>query len=163
LATIVPAVDPDALAAIRVLFLEYAASLEVDLGYQDFQRELATLPGEYAAPRGCLLLAASGAHPMACVAVRPLDLDHCEMKRLYVRPQARGTGLGRRLALAAIGFGRRAGFRAIRLDTLPSMHSARALYRELGFREIAPYRSSPVAGTLFLELGLVGDHPDKEP
>ena len=143
------------LATIRTLFREYAATLDVDLDYQGFQQEVAALPGDYAPPRGCLLLATAARDALACVGVRPLDPDVCEMKRLYVRPQARGTGLGRRLAVAAIDFGRAAGFRAMRLDTLPSMTSAQALYRELGFRGIAPYRSSPVAGTLFMELDLV--------
>ena len=153
--TITPALGAGDLAAIRSLFREYAATLDVDLDYQGFQHEVAALPGDYAPPRGCLLLATAAGDALACVGVRPLDQDVCEMKRLYVRPQARGTGLGRRLAVAAIDFGRGVGFRTMRLDTLPSMTSAQALYRALGFRSIAPYRSSPVTGTLFMELDLV--------
>jgi ribosomal protein S18 acetylase RimI-like enzyme len=152
--TIHPTTDAASMAAVRSLFLEYAASLEVDLAYQDFQREVASLPGDYAPPKGCLLLAREGTTAVACVAVRPLDEDRCEMKRLYVRREARGTGLGRQLALAAIAFGRSAGFRAIRLDTLSSMTSAQALYLALGFQPIPPYRASAVVGTLFMELTL---------
>jgi ribosomal protein S18 acetylase RimI-like enzyme len=155
LVTITRVSSADDLAAVRTLFREYAATLDVDLDYQGFQQEVAALPGDYAPPRGCLLLATAARDALACVGVRPLDPDRCEMKRLYVRPQARGTGLGRRLAVAAIDFGRGAGFRAMRLDTLPSMTSAQTLYRALGFRSIAPYRASPVAGTLFMELDLV--------
>jgi ribosomal protein S18 acetylase RimI-like enzyme len=152
--TIAQALDAAALDAIRVLFLEYAASLDVDLAYQDFHREVATLPGNYELPRGCLLLARDGERSTACVGVRPLNDDVCEMKRLYVRPEARGTGLGRQLALKAIAFGRSAGYRAMRLDTLPSMASAQQLYRALGFRDIGPYRHSPVEDNVFMELAL---------
>ncbi|MDQ6888154.1 MAG: GNAT family N-acetyltransferase [Gemmatimonadota bacterium] len=152
---IAPAVDAASIASIRTLFLEYAASLDVDLTYQSFQDEVAKLPGDYAPPRGCLFLARQRLNAVACVGVRPLDGDVCEMKRLYVRPEARGSGIGRQLAAAAIEFGRAAGFRAMRLDTLPSMASAHSLYRALGFRSIAPYRFSPVAGNLFMELVLV--------
>lgn len=152
-----PATDPESIAAVRTLFLEYSASLNVDLAYQGFQAEVAALPGDYAPPRGCLLLARNGPAAVACVGVRPLDDDVCEMKRLYVRPEARGTGIGRRLAVAAIDFGRAAGFRAIRLDTLPSMVGAHRLYVALGFRTIPPYRASPVPGNLFMELMLQAD------
>lgn len=151
---ITPAIDAADIAAIRTLFLEYAASLDVDLAYQAFQNEVASLPGDYAPPRGCLLLARDGGAARACVGVRPLDDNVCEMKRLYVRPEARGSGIGRTLTIAAIEFGRAAGFRAIRLDTLPSMAAAQVLYRSLGFRDIAPYRFSPVAGNVFMELQL---------
>jgi len=142
------------LSDVRALFLEYAASLEVDLAYQDFPREVAGLPGDYAPPRGCLLIARGDGAAIGCVAVRPIDADRCEMKRLYVRPVGRGRGLGRHLTEAAIAFGRAAGFRAMRLDTLPTMAAAQALYRELGFRTIPAYRSSPVAGNLYMELAL---------
>lgn len=152
--TIAPALDATALVAIRALFREYAGSLDVDLAYQDFEREVAALPGDYAPPTGCLLLATDGPAALACVGVRPLEAGICEMKRLYARPEARGAGLGRQLALAAIEFARATGFHAMRLDTLPSMAAAQALYRELGFREIAPYRFSPVTGNLFMELQL---------
>lgn len=154
-ATITPATDAISLAEVRSLFLEYAASLEVDLAYQDFQREVATLPGDYAPPRGCLLLGRHGAAPVACIAVRPLDDEVCEMKRLFVRSEARGSGIGRELAMRAIEFGRTAGFRAMRLDTLPSMVGAQRLYKALGFREIMPYRFSPVPGNVYMELVLV--------
>jgi ribosomal protein S18 acetylase RimI-like enzyme len=153
---IAPALDERDVAAVRSLLLEYAASLEVDLAYQDFRREVASLPGAYAPPRGCLLLARDGVTALGCVGVRPIDAETCEMKRLYVRSVGRGTGLGRRLAVAAIDFGREAGYRAMRLDTLPSMTSAQALYLSLGFLAIAPYRASPVAGNVFMELDLAG-------
>ena len=153
---IVEADSPSHLADIRELFTEYAESLGIDLGFQGFDRELAELPGAYARPQGCLLLGLDADHTLGCVAVRPLDQDICEMKRLYVRPEARGTGLGRQLAEAAIGFGRHAGYRAMRLDTLPSMAAARALYRSLGFEAIPPYRFNPVPGTAFMELALGG-------
>ena len=155
MAIIAPALDAASVAVIRSLFLEYGASLDVDLAYQSFPEEVATLPGDYAPPRGCLLLAREGPDALACVGVRPLDGEVCEMKRLYVRPESRGSGIGRELAFAAIAFARTTGFRAMRLDTLPSMTSAQALYDVLGFRDIAPYRFSPVAGTRFMELDLV--------
>ena len=153
--SIAPGQDPDSIVAVRTLFLEYAASLDVDLSYQSFQEEVASLPGDYAPPRGCLIVARSGLDAVGCVGVRPLGEDVCEMKRLYVRPAGRGSGLGRELAVAAINFGRAAGFRAMRLDTLPSMARAHTLYEALGFQSIAPYRFSPVAGNLFMELLLV--------
>jgi putative acetyltransferase len=157
---IAQATEADDLAEVRTLFLEYAASLGVDLGYQGFHEEVASLPGGYALPRGCLLLARDDARSLACVGVRPISADGCEMKRLYVRPEARGLGAGRALAMAAIAFARSTGFTAMRLDTLPTMQSAQALYRDLGFRDIAPYRHSPVAGNLYMELTLSpGDPP----
>ena len=146
--------SPIELAAVRELFLEYAASLPVDLEYQEFDQEVAALPGEYAAPRGALLLATHDTHWVACVAGRPIDTAICELKRLYVRPTARGQGLGKRLTLAAIEFARGAGYRAMRLDTLPSMSEAQRLYRQLGFADIAAYRFSPVEGNVYLELDL---------
>jgi ribosomal protein S18 acetylase RimI-like enzyme len=142
-------------AAIRLLFEQYAQSLGVDLSFQDFDQELASLPGAYAAPAGRLLLAADGARAVGCVGVRPLDDRICEMKRLYVRPEACGQGLGRRLAETAITFGKAANYHAMRLDTLPTMASAQDLYRQLGFREVAPYRYNPVPGTSFLQLDLL--------
>jgi ribosomal protein S18 acetylase RimI-like enzyme len=152
--SITPALDESDIATVRSLFLEYAASLDIDLAYQDFQGEVASLPGDFAPPRGCLLLARSATNAVACVGVRPLDPVVCELKRLYVRPEARGTGVGRKLTLAAIDFGTAAEFRAMRLDTVPSMASAQGLYRSLGFRVIAPYRASPIVGNMFMELAL---------
>jgi putative acetyltransferase len=135
---------------VRVLFREYAAALPFALDFQDFDREVAELPGAYAPPRGALLLARAA----GCVGLRPIDQTTCELKRLYVRPSARGTGLGRRLAEAAIAHARRLGYARIRLDTVPGMDSAQSLYERLGFREIAPYRPNPIPGARFLELEL---------
>jgi ribosomal protein S18 acetylase RimI-like enzyme len=138
---------------VRTLFEEYAVALGVDLGFQDFERELAELPGDYAPPGGRLLLALDP-EPVGCVALRPYEPGTCEMKRLYVRPEYRGTGLGRRLVEAIVAAGRDAGYERMRLDTMPSMEAARALYRSLGFVEIEAYRVNPVHGTTYFELAL---------
>ena len=140
------------LEAVRELFRAYAASLAVDLAYQNFADELASLPGKYAPPRGMLLLARTHAGvPMACVALRPMIVSECaEMKRLYVKPAGRGLGLGRSMVETIVSEARRLGHREIRLDTLPSMSEAIALYRKCGFEPIVPYYDTPVAGTLFL-------------
>jgi putative acetyltransferase len=138
----------------RELFREYAASLDFDLEFQGFRQELATLPGSYAPPEGRLLLAWEGKEPAGCVALRPIGLGICEMKRLYVRPPYRGTGLGRRLAERIIQEARDTGYVTMRLDTLPAMTGARLLYQSLGFRPIPPYRPNPIDGAVFLELTL---------
>ncbi len=145
----------DELEAVRRLFREYAESLGFDLCFQGFEQELAGLPGRYAPPSGCLLLATAGGEPAGCVALKRLADGVCEMKRLYVRGRQRGTGLGRLLAERVIGEAVRLGYQAIRLDTVPSvMGSAVGLYRALGFREIPAYCFNPVPGALFLELQL---------
>ena len=152
--TIGEAEDKDELEQARRLFEEYADSLGVDLCFQDFESELANLPGQYARPSGRLLLASWDTELAGCVALRPLDPGVCEMKRLYVRPAFRAHGVGRVLAERAIQEARRVGYRHMRLDSLPSMSTAIALYRRLGFREIPPYRDNPVPGTVYLELPL---------
>jgi GNAT superfamily N-acetyltransferase len=139
---------------VRALLRAYAESLPFELDFQGFQRELAELPGAYAPPRGALLVAHGAGGVTGCVALRPLAADVCEMKRLFVLPAARGTGLGRRLATAVVDEARRLGYARMRLDTTPGMAVAQALYDELGFTDIAPYRHNPVTGTRFLELQL---------
>jgi ribosomal protein S18 acetylase RimI-like enzyme len=139
------------LETVRSLLREYAASLQLDLSFQDFEAELADPLGFYE----LVLLADNG-----CVGLRRIDELTCEMKRLYVRPVGRGSGLGRRLAEAVISEARQRGYARMLLDTLPEMAPAQALYRSLGFRETGPYRHNPVPGAVFLELRL-GDQADE--
>jgi ribosomal protein S18 acetylase RimI-like enzyme len=142
------------LAEVRALFREYADSLGVDLSFQDFEREYAELPGEYAPPRGELLLAHWEGATAGCVALRPLEGDLCEMKRLYLRDEFRGRGVGRALADAIVAAARARRYTRMRLDSLPGMAAAITLYRAMGFREIEPYRQNPIAGSTFMELDL---------
>lgn len=157
--TIVGAMDVDDVLIVRCLFEEYAASLGIDLCFQGFAGELAGLPGDYGPPRGRLLLARQNGQTAGCVALRPLELGVCEMKRLYVRPAFRTHGIGRVLVDRVVQEARQAGYRHMRLDTLPSMAAAQALYRRLGFQEVAPYYENPIEGAVFLELQL--DRPVK--
>ncbi len=137
----------------RELFLEYAQSLGFSLCFQNFDKELAALPGDYAPPEGRLILAEYEGRLAGCVALHKLDREVCEMKRLYLRPQFRGKGLGRALTDRIIADARQIGYRRMRLDTVePVMPEAVAMYRKIGFREIAPYCANPIAGALYLEL-----------
>jgi len=153
----VPSVPGD-LDAVRTLFIEYADALKVDLCFQNFNAELNGLPGEYAAPRGALLLARVDGVHAGCCAIRPLDsadyANACEMKRLYVRPEFRGLGLGRRLAETILELAQQANYDCVLLDTLDDMESARALYEDLGFESIPPYYYNPIAGAHYLKVNL---------
>lgn len=144
----------ESLSAVRTLFREYAATLNADQCFQDFETELAQLPGVYGAPRGALALAMHQGEFAGCCALRPIDTtdyaNACEMKRLYVRPGFRGTGLGRMLAESIVDQGRLLGYDCILLDTLNDMEAARALYEELGFVEIPPYYFNPIPGAHYL-------------
>ncbi len=152
------AVQAEQLDAARDIFREYAAGLGVDLCFQSFDAELAGLPGDYAPPRGALILATIEGQVAGCVALRPLDnVDYpnaAEMKRLYVRKAFRGFGLGRQLAEAVMDAGRQAGYDCILLDTLDDMEAARALYEELGFEDIPPYYHNPIPGAHYLRASL---------
>lgn len=152
---IVPAVLPEHIDPARRLFLEYAESLGFSLCFQGFDKEIANLPGDYAPPRGRLLLAHQAGEWAGCIALRSLEPTICEMKRLYVRPAFRGKGVGRVLVDRLIADARLIGYERMRLDTIAtSMQDAIALYRRRGFREIAPYRENPIAGALYMELTL---------
>ena len=146
--------QPAELAACRELFAEYQRSTGVSLCFQGFDRELAGLPGDYAPPRGRLYLALARGKPAGCVALRPLFHRDAEIKRLYVRPAHRGSGLGRTLALRVIEDARALGYETLKLDTLPAMKAAQRMYEDLGFRDTAPYNDNPVAGVRFMALEL---------
>jgi putative acetyltransferase len=153
--TLAQAESTTQIAQARELFLEYAQSLGFSLCFQNFDKELAELPGHYAPPEGRLLLAECRGQLAACVALHKLEPGTCEMKRLYLRPQFRGDGLGRALAERIIAEARQIGYPRMRLDTVePVMKDAVALYRRLGFKEIAPYCPNPIAGALYMELEL---------
>lgn len=149
------AVSAADIAQARALFEEYAAWLAIDLCFQGFAEELATLPGKYARPRGRLFLAGAP-QAEACIALRPLDDPGvAEVKRLYVRPGARGSGVGLALVEAVVRDARAIGYRELRLDTLPSMHDALRLYRRVGFAERSPYYHNPVPGTVYMSMALL--------
>ena len=154
--TLIQPTDPASLAIVRELFLEYSNSLGVNLEFQDFENELATLPGDYAEPRGAILLALVDGSVAGCCALRPLDTSDypnaAEMKRLYVRKAFRGFGLGQQLADGMLDAARRAGYACVLLDTLDEMESARALYANLGFEEIPPYYHNPLPGSHYLKV-----------
>ena len=145
-----PAELPQDLVHLQRLFREYADGLDVDLGYQGFEAELATLPGKYEVPSGRLLLAWSDTEPVGCVALRPLESGSCEIKRLYVCPQSRGQELGRRLVERICQEAREGGYSRIYLDTLASMKAAIKLYDALGFKPVGPYVFNPIPGAVFL-------------
>jgi putative acetyltransferase len=157
--TIDEAFTPDTILQVHALLQEYAGVLGIDLGLQEFEQELALLPGEYARPHGRLLLASWHDAVAGCVALRRIDSKTCEMKRLYVRPAYRSHGVGRALVLRVIEEAREAGYQSMRLDSLPSMKNALNLYRSLGFRDIAPYGDNPLQGAAFLELRLTAEAP----
>ncbi len=147
--------SPEQIAAIRELFLEYSQSLGFSLCFQSFDEEIAGLPGDYAPPEGRLILVTFETQAAGGVALHKIEDHVCEMKRLYVRPQFRGKGFGKALAERVINEAREIGYKKLRLDTVePVMRTAVAMYRTLGFREIAPYRGNPIEGALYMELQL---------
>ncbi|MEP0826917.1 MAG: GNAT family N-acetyltransferase [bacterium] len=144
----------DDIALARTLFTEYGRSLNFSLCFQDFDQELAGLPGDYASPDGRLILVYHRQTPVGCVALRKIDYQICEMKRLYVRPEFRGEGFGRALAETALEEAKKIGYRFMRLDTVPEMKEAISLYESIGFKRIPPYRDNPVPGAIYLEIDL---------
>lgn len=149
-----PATSDD-LPRIRELVREYVEWIALDLAFQEIDAEIDGLPGDYAPPRGVLLVACpESGEPVAMIALRPLDEEVAEMKRLYVSPSARGQGLARALILRLLEEARALGYQEIRLDTLPMMNDAQGLYASLGFQDIAPYYDTPIAGTRFMALRL---------
>jgi len=158
--SILQAESPAQIAQVRELFLEYEQSLGVSLCFQNFDRELAGLPGDYAPPSGRLLLTELNGELAGCVALHEFEPKICEMKRLYLRPTFRGRGLGRVLAENVIAEARKIGYESMRLDTIePIMKDAVAMYRKLGFQETAPYRPNPIAGAMYMELMLRRNSP----
>lgn len=145
-------IDSDMIEEIRQLFLEYAESLGVDLNFQDFESEINSLPGKYEPPDGILILASVNGKSAGCVALRRLSKDICEMKRLYIRDEYRGLGIGKKLIVMTIEEAKKLKYRYMRLDTLPTMKKAQELYASLGFYDIEPYVYNPIEGTRFLEL-----------
>jgi ribosomal protein S18 acetylase RimI-like enzyme len=150
---------PADLPDIRAMLEEYAAWLAIDLSFQDFAREMRGLPGDYAPPGGDLYIARIGVDPAGMVAFRACRPGVAEMKRLFVRPSARGQGLGRTLVSYVINAARQAGYRRMILDTLPVMRDAQRMYEQFGFRDIEPYYDSPIAGTRYMALDLT-THPE---
>jgi putative acetyltransferase len=142
----------DQMGQVRALIEEYARSLEIDLGFQSFDREMAEFPGEYQEPSGCILVAEADDRVVGCVCLRQFEPGICEMKRLYVIPEYHGRGLGRALAQAVIAQAQAMGYERMRLDTLADMHRAKALYLSLGFKECSPYRLNPLPNATFMEL-----------
>jgi putative acetyltransferase len=151
---IAPANTAAEIEEVRQLFREYAAELDVDLCFQGFEEELAGLPGKYAPPKGSLLIASAEDQIAGCVAIRPLVEGECEMKRLFVRPSARNSGVGRKLACKIISVARELGYIAMRLDTLDRLTEAMRLYEDLGFRRTGPYYENPLPGVVYWELRL---------
>ncbi|NQU44243.1 GNAT family N-acetyltransferase [bacterium] len=145
---------PEDLETVCALFREYAGFLGHDLCFQDFEKELAELPGDYGPPEGCLLIAWMEHQPVGCVALRPFSANACEMKRLYLRPEGRGKGYGRLLAERIVEEARRIGYERMALDTVESLESAVRLYEKMGFRRIPPYRHNPLPDPVFMELDL---------
>ena len=153
---IIPVKTAKHLDETRQLFREYENFLGVDLCFQGFEEELARLPGEYVPPKGSLLLAVEGKHTAGCVALRPFNGDVCEMKRLYVRSEYRGVGLGRRLAKKIIKEAEKIGYSSMQLDTFDNLKEAVGLYESLGFKRVDPYYNNPLPGVIYWQLQLKG-------
>jgi len=151
---IIQAIGENQIGSVKELFLEYAESLDFELCFQDFDNELAGLPGDYSPPEGRLYIALYENNPAGCIALRKYKNGVCEMKRLYVRPQFRGNNIGKKLVELLIEDARIIGYKNMVLDTVPSMQTAQKLYKSLGFYEIKPYRINPVKGAVFMELKL---------
>jgi putative acetyltransferase len=147
-------IHPNRIDEARSLIQEYASSIGVSLCFQNFDQEMATLPGEYSPPSGALLLAENEGKPVGCVAIKKISEEVCEIKRLYVRPESRGKGIGKLLTESIIEKARNIGYTKVRLDTLPSMKEAISMYLGMGFKPIEAYRYNPVDGALYLELAL---------